>query len=463
MGCCQVKNKFLLRDCNLPRAREKPLLGSVRLMQPHEAMLKDHEEYGKTFLGSRLTEPLVFTSDPDLIRHVLVEKNFPKGSLHRIVGDFFGHSLVSLQHGENQPWAHHRRLIDPAFRSNSLSRMSTVFAKHASAFVDAMTQTYIPTSVNFATEIDKLTLGIIADAGFSYDAGTLEVGTENPFLSALQAILAAVCSPLMILPFGVQIQRLTCHKSFELVDQVLFDVIDRRSGGHGPTRDGNLPDILDLMLRPDAEGIQLTKEELRNELLIFFVAGHETTASVLNWTLFELLRNPAVMDIVMDEITGVMGSSMEPPTREQVTNMRYLDMVFNEILRLYPPAMFIQREIDKTFTYDDLTFPKGLGILCSSFVAQRDPDVWQDPEHFYPGRFDQAAADRPVGSFLPFSLGQRVCIGRNFFFLEAKIILVTLLTRLSISLDPHKISGEMVSTTGMLKIGSLWLQVTPKK
>jgi len=471
LGCCQLKNWIVLRNCHLPRAKERPFIGSLLLMQPHKALVQDHLRYGKTFLGSKFTAPVVSTSDPELIDLVLAKANFPKGTLHSLVEAFTGPNLVTHQHGENQPWKHHRRLADPAFRASYLRNLSGVLGHRANAFCDALAaRCRHPSGVrkglmlDLAPEIDKLTLGIVAEAGFGYNLRLEGVGAVDPFLSALQTLLASMISPLMILPFGPKIQRWRQRANFAIVDEVLYRIVRERlaSSSTADLAEPTAPrDLLSALLKPDADGNALGAEQLRNELLMFFIAGHETTSTICSWTLLELKRHPQVLESLMDEI-GSLDLTDEAPTCDQVANMPYLDMILNEILRKYPPAISHQRVIPEEFTFKGMTFPKGVTILLSAFVAQHDPNIWEDPHLFNPERF-AAGSSYPAGAYAPFSLGARRCIGANFFFLEAKIILVTLLQRFNLTLDPDTESGQLDSSTGLLKINQLFVSVQEKR
>jgi len=385
------------------------------------------------------------------------------------IGAFLGEDLLTFSHGPEGPWKANRTLINPAFKSASLRAMSPTFAQQSIKFTQkllAHADTTPDASLNFSTELDKLTLNIISLAGFSYDvAASHGLNETNPFLAALQTALSQALSPLFLLPYGGHLARFLQRRNFRIIDEVFYKVIDQRiqEGLEGKRDQDRVADLLDAMLKPGDDGQQLTREELRNELLIFYLAGHDTSANVLNWALLELARNPVVHANVMNEIDSVMGDTdkLTCPTHAQLEEMPYLEMVLKETLRLYPAAPSITRMVPETFEFKGMVFPKGTSLSSSMFLIHRDPELWPEPEKFDPERFSKDnCADRHTFAFLPFSAGPRICIGKNFFYMESKILLVTMLRSLKFEVDTSKEAARLTRSKGLLKATSNWLKVS---
>jgi len=249
---------------------------------------------------------------------------------------------------------------------------------------------------------------------------------------------------LFLFPYGGHLLKFLQRKNLKIVNDTFYSVIDARiKEGLEGKRDQERPaDLLDAMLKPGDNGSQLTREELRNELFLFYIAGHETSTNILNWALLEVARHPDVYANLMSEIDSVMGptekdpNNIVSPTHLQIDEMPYLDMVLKETLRLYPPAIAVNRMVPETFEFKGMVIPKGMSIAANMFLIQRDPELWPEPEKFDPERFTKEnCAGRHVFAFFPFSAGPRICIGKNFFYMEAKILLVTL--KLAQSLRPQ--------------------------
>ena len=405
---------------------------------------------------------------------LFLRENFPKSrALYGRLGAFLGDDLLTFSHGPEGPWKANRTLINPAFKSSSLRAMSPTFAQQAIKFTQrllAHAYAHPEVSLNFSAELDKLTLNIISLAGFGFDVGTYHGLTEtSPFLSALQTVLSQATSPLFLLPYGGQLARFLQRRNFRAINEVFYNVIDRRiqEGLEGKRDSERVADLLDAMLKPGDDGRQLTREELRNELLLFYLAGHDTTANVLNWALLELARHPDVHATVMDEIDSVMGPAEKDPnnvvcpTHAQLEEMPYLEMVLKETLRLYPAAPSVFRMVPETFEFKGMVYPKGISLSTSVFLIHRDPELWPEPEKFDPERFTKDnCANRHTFAFLPFSAGPRICIGKNFFYLESKILLVTLLRSLKFEVDVSQEPTRMTRSKGLLKATSNWLKVS---
>ena len=189
---------------------------------------------------------------------------------------------------------------------------------------------------------------------------------------------------------------------------------------------------------------------------------------MLNFALHELARHPEVYENLVTEIDSVLGPAdgiMKFPTAKQMEEeMPYMEMVLNEVLRIYPPAGGTSRTVPETFEYKGFIFPKGMNVAPSIFLMHRNPEFWPEPEKFDPERFTKANSEgRPLYAFFPFSAGSRICIGKKFFNLEAKSVLATLLRVVKIEADPLKTSGEMSSISGLLKPKSVWIKISPRE
>lgn len=472
----QVRNWYRYRTsgCNIPQLPEKPFLGSFRLEQLHENHIHHLKTCGPVAYSTVFHLQKIVVADPDVAQIVLQKQAFPKSAIFSGISDFWGVNLLSMTfHGEGSQWRTERSLVNPAFKLSSLRSLHPVFSDLSIDFTKHFLRTLsTPSSpsIDLPFEVAKLTLNILSTAGFSYSLGggdgdLSSSSFREEFIISLQEIVESTGNPLLVMPFGGKLLRRYHAKALKVIDDVIYGVIDERikeqqqQGGAAARK----PDLLDMMLRADDEGRQLSRESVRNELLLFYLAGHETSANAISWALFRLCSHPQVEAKVMDEIAEVMGPVKEgvvdAPSLEQIDQMIYLEMVLNETLRLHPPVPFVPREVPSTFEHKGHVYPEGAMIELSPFLIQRDPALWENPEEFIPERFSKEnSSGRHPYSFFPFSGGPRICIGRNFFLQEAKITLATLLRQISFTLDHSKPNNGKICTAAVaMKPLAVWV------
>jgi cytochrome P450 len=217
------------------------------------------------------------------------------------------------------------------------------------------------------------------------------------------------------------------------LDRIVFSQIEaRRQSG-----DGVGDDILSMLLDArDEDGEGFTPQELRDQMMHLLFGGHDTTSSTVSFLFYELGRNPAVLERVVAEQDAVLQD--RPPTAEDLLNgLPYLSMVMDETLRLYPPVWFGPRMSVKPFEFAGHRVPAGVHIIHCSWVTQRLPEVFPNPEAFIPERFTaEAKRELPRGAYIPFGGGQRICIGKRFGQLVVKAVTTMVLQRYRVGLAP---------------------------
>jgi cytochrome P450 len=169
-------------------------------------------------------------------------------------------------------------------------------------------------------------------------------------------------------------------------------------------------------------------KQLRDEMVTFLVAGHETTSVALSWTGYLISRHRHVGERLEDELDSVLGGRV--PTKDDLENLPYVRMVFEEAMRLYPPVWGTIRQAYEDDEIGGHKLPAGMTVSVSPYVTHRHPEFWDEPEHFDPERFtpDKISARHPLAYF-PFGAGPRACVGRHFAMLEGQLILAMLLQR----------------------------------
>ncbi|KAF8763959.1 Cytochrome P450 4V2 like protein [Argiope bruennichi] len=197
--------------------------------------------------------------------------------------------------------------------------------------------------------------------------------------------------------------------------------------------------FMDLLVEEHLKNNSLSENDIKQEVDSFVFAGHDTTSVTMSWCLWMIGLHPWIQDKIHEELDIIFGEDDRESTVEDLNNMKYLECVVKETMRLYPPVPIIAREIRNDIQYGKYTIPKDSTCVVYAYVLHRDPDVFPDPERFDPERFTpENSAGRNPFAYVPFSAGPRNCLGQRFAMLEIKILLSSILRRYKMrSLDPR--------------------------
>jgi cytochrome P450 len=223
--------------------------------------------------------------------------------------------------------------------------------------------------------------------------------------------------------------------SRRVLDEIVFGEVARHRAAPDPGR----RDVLSLLVGARGEGGEaFSDREVRDQVMTLMFAGHDTSTSTLTFMMYELARHPEVAARLREEQDRVLGGAT--PTPEQLEReMPYLDMVLDEVLRLYPPAWIGPRRAVREFEFGGATVPRGAYVNYCSWASHRIPEVFPDPEAFIPERFTrERKAALPRGAYVPFGGGQRICIGKRFGQTEVKLVATMLLGRLDLGALPGR-------------------------
>jgi cytochrome P450 len=246
--------------------------------------------------------------------------------------------------------------------------------------------------------------------------------------------------------------------SREVLDEIVFGEVARRRANPDPDR----LDILSLLVAVRGEGGEaFTDREIRDQVMTLMFAGHDTSTSTVTFMLHELARHPEVLERLCAEQDAVLGGA-SPSIDQLEREMPYLDMVVDEILRLYPPAWIGPRRAVRDFEWGGYHVPRGTYVNYCSWASHRIPAVFPDPEAFIPERFTrERKAALPRGAYVPFGGGQRICIGKRFGQIEVKLVTTMLLQRLRLDALPGRTMTVRQMPTLSPK-GGLRMRVSPR-
>jgi len=372
-------------------------------------------------------------SDPAGVRHVLQEnsRNYSKATFqYTLLGLVAGQGLLS---SDGAFWLRQRRLIQPAFHRHRLTRLATQTTDATAAMLDRWDSVVARgEALDIDGEMMRLTLEIVGKTLFSADFANDTDALSRAALTTLDHIAHRARSPLAFPPKVPTPRNRAFMAAIHTLDGAIFDLIARRR------RDPDAADDLlaMLMCARDAEtGEGMSDRQLRDEIITFLIAGHETVASALVWTWYALSLHPAVERKLHRELMTV--SDHRPPTMDDLPRLPYARMVVDETLRLYPPSWISTRRAIERDTIGGYRIAANALIVMSPYVTHRRANEWPNPEGFDPERFTpEGIAARPRFAYFPFGGGPHLCIGQAFALVEAHLIVATVAQRYRLALVP---------------------------
>ncbi len=388
------------------------------------------------FAGARL--PFVF--DPDLVAELSDPRRFgkaigpPLSTLRRLAGD----GLFTAR-GDEPNWGKAHRILMPAFGQRAMKGYFPLMREVAGQLLAKWERLGPHADIEVADDMTRLTLDTISLAGFGHRFDSFARQALHPFLIALADTLGEVMNRLTRLP----IQNRLMPGSLERIDRdiatmhaLVDDVIRARREGRADSASG---DLLDLMLqaRDPVTGEALDNENIRNQVITFLIAGHETTSGLLTFALYLLMRHPQVLAQCYAEVDRVMPAGVEP-AYEQLGRLDVIDRVLRETLRLWPTApSYAVAPFEDTTLGGRYPIRRGQRVMVFLPALHRHPRHWEDPESFDIERFTPTGRARiHPHAYKPFGNGERACIGQQFALTEAKLALAMILRRFALS-DPH--------------------------
>ncbi len=393
---------------------------------PLEYLSTVWQEYGDVVQFPIPRPPSYLVNDPDGVRRVLVGNGraYGKSTIqYRSLSLVTGEGLLVA---DTEPWRRQRPLVQPAFHHETLDHL----VGHVDTAVQRIFADWEGLPPGAAVDVDAAmmhgALEVVGHALFGTDLSADAARLATATLAALDVVVARARVP--VTPPGwvpTPANRKLQGAVRELDDAVRRMMTARRR------EPAEVPkDMLDLLLAShDDTGAGLTSSEVRDQVVTFIVAGHETVASALTWAWALLGANPQVQRDLQDESDSVLGG--RPATFSDYGRLPLARAVFDESLRLYPPAWLITRRSREADVLGGREIPAGSLIILSPWLLHRHPAVWADPESFTPDRFLSGRADRTA--FIPFGAGLRQCIGKDFAYVEGVLMLSSIAGRFHLS------------------------------
>ncbi|CAO2038339.1 unnamed protein product [Urochloa humidicola] len=385
--------------------------------------------------------PRVTVTDPGIAREVLANKpgsgGLEKPQLGRSLFKLLAAGLIAY---EGDKWARHRRILSPAFHLDMLKRMLPAFSACCEELVGrwaASLGSDGSCEVDVWPEVRSLTGDVISRTAFGSSY------LEGRRIFQLQAERLTGTVRKMFIPGYMYLptkNNIRMHQISNEVNSILRGLVGRRveaiRKGKSDTNDDLLGLLLESNMSPMGEG--MTTEDVIEECKLFYLAGTETTSSLLTWTMVLLSMHPEWQDRAREEVVAVFGRE-DTPDYQGLTKLKTVTMILHEVLRLYPPSTLSSRKTCREVEIGGVKYPAGVIIELPVLLIHHDQKLWgSDAHEFRPERFAEgiSKASKEPGAFLPFGWGPRICIGQSFALLEAKMALCVILGRFEFELAP---------------------------
>ncbi|NXP16706.1 CP4V2 protein, partial [Scytalopus superciliaris] len=450
-----------------------PVLGNALLLErTGEGFFKQLQFYSEEFRNWSLFKlwigplPVTILYHPDTVEVILSSsKHIEKSYLYNFLHPWLGTGLLT---STGEKWRSRRKMITPTFHFEILNDFLEVMNEQGSILVEKLEKHVDKEPFNVFMDITLCALDIICETAMGKNVGA-QKNKNSDYVSAIYRMSDLIQqrqkSPWLWPDFlYVLFKEGREHKRnlnilHNFTDRVIAEkaaeLENTKQKKHGS--DGNCEGVskkrkafLDMLLSAtDDEGKKLSYRDIREEVDTFMFEGHDTTAAAMNWVLYLLGHNPEVQKKVHRELDEVFDNTERPVTTDDLKQLRYLECVVKEALRLFPSVPMFARTLREDCCIGGYQIPKGSNVLVLTYVLHRDPEIFPDPEEFRPERFfPENSKGRHPYAYVPFSAGPRNCIGQRFAQMEEKTLLALILRRFWVEScqkpEELRIVGELI-------------------
>lgn len=380
---------------------------------------------------------LYVVNHPKDVRRIMVDevRKFPKSNwLHQLLKPLLGESIFTTN---GEVWHKQRELLRPSFEQ---ARITKVFGLMSEA-VDTMMQKLALYPNGAIIEVDEVMTFVTADVIFRTILSQRldeEKGKEilNAFVVFQEQTVHTAIRKMFCIPEWISylLGERKRKKAGDTIRKSLADIIKPRYDAVSVGESGEYEDILASLLEmvEPQSGRRFSFEEILDQVAMLFLAGHETSASALTWTLYVLSISSKEQEKAYQEIHTIIGD--EKITLQHIRKLKYTSNVFKESLRLYPPVGFFARTASEEVKIQNKLIKEGSGVVVAPWLIQRHESYWKNPHEFDPSRFEDKDTIQK-DTYLPFGMGERICIGQGFAMQEAILVLANILRTYQLKLQ----------------------------
>jgi cytochrome P450 len=431
------------------------------LREPLTVLHNLSKEYGDISHFKFGKHHIYLINNPDYIKDVLVnyDNNFIKSRGLQLAKRVLGEGLLT---SEGELHRRQRQLIQPIFHPDEIPNYANIMTDYT---LDISSQWYDKVTIDIHKEFMHLTLAIVSKSFFNVSIEGSETKEIDQYVTTIIEHFNRARMPFagviekVPLPSNIQF-----HHAKEQLDKIIYRIIDNHvnnDSDNNGQQNGSYPhkDLVTLLLQGQADGYispsennedvnkrnrkkihnkitRANKQQLRDNVMTIFLAGHETVANALTWTFYLLSQNPKEEKMLHNEVDSVLHGNNVATTKD-ISKLEYTQRVFAESMRLYPPAWAIGRQAIEDCKIGDYIIPAGSSVLMSQYLMHHDPRYFPEPERFDPERWNsQEKAKRPRFSYFPFGGGVRSCIGETFAWMEGILVIATIARRWKMRIMP---------------------------
>ncbi|XAR56404.1 11-oxo-beta-amyrin 30-oxidase [Bertholletia excelsa] len=417
--------------------------------------------HGKMYFQWMGPTPGVNIMDPKLIKEILFNYEAFQKPRQNPLGRFLVGGTLAL---EGEKWAKHRNLVNPAFHIEKLKLMIPAMCLSCCEMISKWEALVLPKGsgeVDVWPYLANLAADVISRTAFgsSYEEGKRIFNLQREQIDTVMELMRSPYIPgWRFLPTKTN-RRI--KEIYHEVGDLLNGIINKRKEAVNKHKTDDLLGILlksnlnEKQQQGDKRGVTLSIEAVAEECKLFYLAGQETTSGLLVWTMILLSKHPKWQDLAREEVLAVFGD--KKPYFDGLNELKVVSMILYEVLRLYPPASLLLRQVPKVTKVGEFVLPSGIHVFVPIAALHRDPEIWgEDALEFNPDRFADgiSKAARVQGVFLPFGGGPRICIGQNFALIEAKIALAMILQHFSFQLSSSYLHSPAIGFTMQPKHGA---------
>ncbi|KAM4698058.1 cytochrome P450 3A24-like [Rhinophrynus dorsalis] len=457
------------KKIGIPGPRPLPFIGTFLENRKglFEFDMECFKKYGRIWGFYDGSKPVLAIMDPVIIKAILVKECYTLFTNRRNFG-LNGPLKSSVLIAEDEQWKRIRTVLTPTFTSGKLKQMFPLIKHYGDLLVQNIQKKVDnKETLNMKDIFGAYSMDIVLSTSFGVNVDSMNK-PNDPFVTNGKKLFSfSFISPLFLLtvlfPFIIPILD-KMNFSFLSVNILNFFMDAVRNIKKKRQKDINKERVDFLQLMIDSQSKERNCEEDENhgykalsdteimaQALIFIMAGYETTSTTLMFLAYNLATHPDVQMKLQDEIDTFIPNKASP-TYDALMQMEYMDMVINESLRLFPPAIRIERVCKKTTEINGVTIPGGVVTVIPTFVLHRNPEVWPEPEEFRPERFNKVNREmQDPYNFLPFGIGPRNCIGMRFALVTMKVALTVLVQNFTFQTCKDTPIPMEIDTRGYLK------------
>jgi len=412
-----------------------------RVNNPIPPITRFMHKYGDIYWIKLGLAKAIIISSPAYAQHVLQtnNKNYHKSFMQtEVLGRYLGYGLLTIN---GDYWLKQRRLIQPGFHRHRLAGLANIMVQQINSVIDELP---LNTPTDIVPFTMRLAFKVVTQSLFNSGLSHKELDYLSDILIEVQKhLIKRARQPYLIPWLNISGREKAIRAKIEEADTIIYrNIEERKKSGQ------KMDDLADMLLeaRYEDTGEGMTAKQLRDEVLVLIVAGHETSANALAWILYLLSMHPRVEQKLLQELNEQL--KQRDVSLSDLPNLPYTNKVIQEAMRLYPPAWITDRVALEDDTIGGHHIPKGTPVFVYINGIHNNAKYWEKPEQFMPERFEKAQMkEKHRFAYFPFGGGPRLCIGKNFALMELQIALAQLMRKYHFkTINPQKVDIEPLVT-----------------